>query len=317
MISDYSFFYRRKISTAALVQGVLNYDVFVSSYNGSDRISEVYNNVRAKRKIWFIQPEYRLTPLEMPQDCVCVSPESFNEMEQVNDLVLALGDIRDKDLCLDVTGFMRHTLIFLMAKISMAGVREIKVLYSEPQYYSAQEDTVFSTVTSGVVRPVMGMGGSYNASGKEYLILGVGYDHRLISEVVNNKDSSKIYPLFSFPSLSPDMYQQSAVRSSESGDAVFDRLWDVNRYFSPANDPFSTASVINEMVSSIEQHSPEANLYLSPLATKVQALAFAIFWIRDRNKYSSSVSVILPECEEYAKETGVGLKKLWEYVVEF
>jgi hypothetical protein len=210
---------------------------------------------------------------------------------------------------------MRHVLVFLVAKLAHLGVREFTALYSEPMYYLNQESTTFSTTTTGVVRPVRGMAGSNSSAGRDALIVAVGYDHRLISEVANHKDSALVYPVLAFPSLSPDMYQQSALRSSESGDVALTGDWVSNRRFAPANDPFSTAGILQEVVGEIDRREPGANIYLSPLSTKPQALGFALYWQLE-GKARGAVTLLLPECLTYSRETSQGIKRLWTYTVE-
>jgi len=158
------------------------------------------------------------------------------------------------------------------------------------------------------------MAGSNSSLGTDYLIIGAGYDHKLISEVTNQKDIT-VYPLFAFPSLSPDFYQQSALRASESGAVALEPAWIVNRRFAPANDPFSTASILHDIVYEIDRKNVHANIYLSPLSTKVQALGFALYWQLE-GKARGAVTMLLPECLTYSRETSSGLKRLWTYTIE-
>lgn len=312
---DYSIFYRRSVGTDRIAQELPKFDIFVSAFNSSDRVGRVFNEVRAQKKIWHIHPEYGYKPLDEPAGFVKAQPDKIDEIAQVDALLAAVGDLRGKSLCIDITGFMRHVLVFLVAKIAHMGVREFTALYSEPMCYSKQEDTVFSTTTSGITRPVRGMAGSNFSHGTDYLIIAAGYDHKLISEVTNHKDNLTVYPLFAFPSLSPDFYQQSAIRASESGDVALEGAWIVNRRFAPANDPFSTASILSDIVYEIDRKGYPANIYLSPLSTKVQALGFALFWQLE-GKARGAVSMLLPECVTYSRETSSGLKRLWTYTVE-
>lgn len=312
---DYSIFYRRPVGTNRIAQELQVYDIFVSAFNSSERVGKVFNDVRALKKIWLIHPEYKYSPLEEPVGFPKVRPESSDEIVQIEALLTEMGDLGDKTVCVDITGFMRHVLVFLLAKLAHMGVREFTALYSEPMYYAKQEHTVFSTTTSGIIRPVRGMAGSNSSQASDYLIIAVGYDHKLISEVANHKDNSTVYPLFAFPSLSPDMYQQSAIRASESGEIALEGAWITNRRFAPANDPFSTAGIVSDIVREIDRKNKPANIYLSPLSTKVQALGFALFWQLE-GKARGAVTVLLPECLTYSRETSTGLKRLWTYTIE-
>lgn len=311
----YSIFYRRSISVNRIEHEVGEYDVFVSAYNSSDRISGVFASVPAKRKIWFVHPEYQYTDIDIPNSHTSVRPVALDEVQQVSELLAEIGDLTNVKVCVDITGFMRHVIAFLFAKLAVSGLAEISVVYSEPVSYNRQEDTVFSTTTSGRVRPVRGMGGVNDVQAKDHLIIGVGYDHKLISEVSNFKDDATIHPLFALPSLSADMYQQSALKAAESGDVAMRSEWITNRKFAPASDPFSTASVVSELVASIDRIGAPANIYLAPLSTKAQTLGFTLYWIFE-GRSRSGVSLLLPECETYSRETSSGLRRLWLYEVE-
>lgn len=312
---DYSIFYKRPIKTDRLAQELPIFDIFISAYNSSDRVNQIFQQVSAKKKIWLIHPEYQYMPLDLPNAEIKVIPEDRDEIFQTNKLLAELGSLEGKSIGIDITGFMRHVIAFLVPKLAHMGVREFTALYSEPMYYSKQEDTTFSTSTSGQPRPVRGMSGSNYSNGSDYLILGVGYDHKLISEIANTKDNATIYPVFSFPSLSPDMYQQSAIRASDSGAQALESSWVTNRRFAPANDPFATAEIISEITHEIYQIDSKANIYLSPLSTKVQTLGFSIYWHLE-GKYRGTVSLLLPECITYSRETSMGLKRLWAFTVE-
>jgi hypothetical protein len=312
---DYSIFYRRSINIDRITAELDHCDIYVSAYNSSERISSVFEKVGAEKKIWHIHPEYQYNLLEEPIGHAISRPERIDEISQVNVLIAEMGDLAGKSICVDITGFMRHVLVFLVAKLEFLGVRQFTAIYSEPIAYSKQEDTIFSTTTSGTVRPVKGMGGSSHSQGQDLLVVGVGYDYRLINEVSTSKDSMKVFPLFGFPSLSADMYQQSAIKAAESGSVAFDGTWITNRRFAPANDPFATAEAIQRIVESAERSSKLANVYLSPLSTKAQTLGFALFWLLEKRPALSLV-MLMPECLTYSRETSRGLKRLWSYTVE-
>lgn len=316
MTPDYALYYRRQISTENIGQELGEFDIFVSAYNPSERVTKVFEHVRAHRKIYLIHPEYGFEHDELPNSCELCSPAERDEIEQVNCLLRSIGPFSGKEsICIDITGFMRHVIAFLVVKLANEGIKEFTAIYSEPMSYSKQENTKFSTTTSGVVRPIRGMRGFNRTQMKDYLIIGVGYDHALIGEVLNYKDGATVYPVFSFPSLSPDMYQQSTVRAAQSGDKALEEDWVVNRKFAPANCPFATAAAISEIVSVVDKSAPGSNIYLSPLATKVQALGFAFYWHLEGRAHPA-LSLILPECVTYARETSEGIKRLWSYTLE-
>lgn len=318
---DYSLFYKRDIDVSRIFVELPRYDLFISAYNTSDRVKEVFSAVQATRKIWLMHPEYCFNPPDVGLMEETVWPDSHEEIAQVDALLAATGPLDRISVCIDVTGFMRHVLVFLVAKLEYLGVREFTALYSEPLAYKKREETAFSTTTSERVGPIAGLRGRNRSSSADqltdHLIISVGYDHKLIAQVADYKNYTRVYPVFGFPSLAADMYQQSAVSSFGSGAVSKGRDWYANRRFAPANDPFSTADVLGKLIQEIDRANGPGNVYLAPLSTKVQALGFAIYWLFEgRKRQSGGVSIILPECLTYSRETSEGLKRLWAYTVE-
>ena len=313
MTPDYALYYRRLIVSGNIENELPEFDLLISAFNSSERVSQVFDRVRAKRKVWMIHPEYCYAEEELPEGMKAV-PSEANEVAQVEVLLECVGELAEgASICIDITGFMRNVLMFLVAKLEYLGKREFVALYTEPSAYLRQEETKFSTTTSGVVRPVAGLSSSMG-NARDAVVLGVGYDHSLIGEVMNNKDGAAMRPIFSFPSLSPDMYQQSAIRAARSGDKALADEWVSSRRFAPANDPFATAQVVSSVIRELDALS-QWNVYLAPLATKVQALGFVLYWLLEGRRRPAT-SILLPECTTYARETSVGIKRLWAFTVE-
>jgi hypothetical protein len=315
MTIDYASFYKRAIAPQRIASQLSRFDVFVSAFNSSERVKRVYDEVRSSKKVWLVHPEYQYSIGDLPAGTAVVCPTSLDERHQVADLLDAIGPLDGANLCIDITGFMRHSLLFLAAKLGSMGITHWTALYSEPDSYAKQEDTTFSTTTTGDVRPVFGMRGSDNPSGREFLLVLVGYDHKLVGQVLDSKDSAEVVPIFGFPSLSPDMYQQSATRTSASGSVALQGAWITNRRFAPANDPFSTASILSNTVQEIDRLSPQANIYIAPLSTKIQTLGAAIYWQLE-GRIRRGVTLLIPGCSTYSRETSKGLKRLWAFEVE-
>lgn len=311
---DYSIFYKRCVQVDRLSKELSEFDVFISAYNSSDRVKIVFGKISAKKKIWLIHPEYQYLNIEYPVGHVIVAPPVGDEIGQIDALLATISDIEKVSLCIDITGFMRNSLAFLVPKLAYLGVKSFTAIYSEPISYFKQEATQFTTTTSDVVRPVRGMYGS-PGSGQNHLLMAVGYDHQLISQVFSYKDGVTTHPLFAFPSLSADMYQQSALRAEKSGEIVLKEDWVNNRFFAPANDPFSTAGMISERIRHIDRKGPGENIFLSPLSTKAQVLGMSLYWLLE-GRIRGRCTILLPECLTYSRETSTGVKRLWSYEVE-
>ena len=116
----------------------------------------------------------------------------------------------------------------------------------------------------------------------------------------------------------------SAYNSSERVRIVFDKAadaigtnktFDIDRFFAPANDPFITAATLSEIVRLRERHGPITNLYLSPLATKPQALGFALYYLAEC--VGKNASILFPISTRYERETSTGLSRVWKYTVQY
>ncbi|WP_310388783.1 hypothetical protein [Rhizobium sp. 1399] len=122
------------------------------------------------------------------------------------------------------------------------------------------------------VRQVAGFEGLNNAGmDHDVVVIGIGYDHNLVGQVIANKESARVVQLHCFPSLSGDMYQESILRLARVSAVSTQNAVDLN-FFATANDPYVTAAVLDEAISLLNSKQRISNLYLSPLSTKPQAL---------------------------------------------
>ena len=293
------------------------WDVFVSAFNGSERVRRVYEKVKAENKYWIVHEEYGFAGDEGPEGggFIC---EAVNEEEMLKfwECVLSISvpDVEGTRVCLDATGFMRPQLMFLVNLLHAKGVRKFDVLYSEPQYYLNKDSTTFAGSHVDNVRQVVGFEGISDESGsRDLLLIGAGYETHLISEVAEDKEESRKVVLLGLPSLRPDMYQQNAWRAWQASDAI--SLEESERYFAPAADVFATATVVSELVDREQKRGNVRHIYMAPLSTKAQAIGFALCFLSEFQK--RNVSIIYPFTRNYEKETSVGLARIWKHTLEF
>jgi hypothetical protein len=162
------------------------------------------------------------------------------------------------------------------------------------------------------VRPIQGFEGQHNTNmDEDVLIIGIGYDHSLISRVILEKESARLIQLHCFPSLSADMYHESILR--------LDRVTSTGKgrpheqvLFSSANDPFVTAAALSDAYGALKRRHL-TNLYLSPLATKPHTLGFGLFYLRELE--AAPASLIFPFSRAYSRETGSGIGRTWLYPI--
>ncbi len=317
---DYGFFLREAIASDDDWSSTQAYDLFLSAYNLSDRVRYVYDHVRARDKMWLIHREYDLATKLLP-------PETHfetNALDESSFCVELFARLRDQfidfpnlSICIDSTGMLRPHLLFLLKLLQRSKVSRFNILYAEPANYKNNENTAFSAGSIYEVRPIQGYEGApATDSSADFLIIGMGYDDRMIAEVAEDRAKADKHQLFGLPSLRADMYQQSVLRSRLASEELSDpNFAENNRSFAPASDPFGTAAVLSEIVRKRRKKRGITNLYLSPLGTKPQVIGFGLYHIFEC--CSGDASITFPFSRGYSPETGQGISRTWVYTIEF
>jgi hypothetical protein len=321
--TDYSIFYKKKLEIEDIK--TFEYDLFISAYNDSKRVTEIFKEVNSKEKHWLILPEYGYEGHEMPSFGTTFSFNS-NDTESV-----IIGgyfqnnnfDFENGRLCIDITGFIRPHLVFLIRFLAQQGIRNVDFLYTDPVKYKDKDETVFSDESDeeeAIIRQIDGCGGSHNTqTNNDILIIGAGYDHKRIIDIAKSKLDAKKIQVFGFPSLQADMYQENILRAykaeedSSTGRNAF--IDSDHVILAPANDPFVTANQLSQFIQKENSKQVITNIYLSPLSTKAQTLGFALYFVG--NCLNDPVSIIFPFSKKYSRETTEGIAKIWKYTVEF
>ncbi len=320
-MTKYEYYYKREIDVN---NGNIDWrqqdywDIFISSYNLSDRLINVFEDVKATSKYWFVSNEYHFDDQELPDEYISLT--GIDESDKVHSLMAEIrkhhSNLNQSSICIDATGFIRPQLAFLLKYLKAMGISSVDIVYSKPQRYRLKEKTPFSLIPNQT-RPVHGYEGHHSTdTSNDILIIGAGYDVQLIKQVSTDKESCRKIFVVGFPSLQPDMYQENVLRINEveAGLSFNPQQNDPIVYFAPAYDPFITASCIQEIVQTENKRKPITNLYLAPLATKPQLIGFVVYFLLE--KYDAPTSLIFPFAERYEKKTSENLSGLWIYHVE-
>lgn len=313
---DYSIFYRKELPVSEAWDSHQSHDIFISAFNSSERVSTVFDKKISKEKYWLIFPEYKYQKNELPAEHAFIC-NGDSEAEQISSFFNEVEmNYQSVKICIDITGFMRPQLAFLLKFLYIKKVKKFELIYSEPGQYRDKEDTNFSGGNVSEVRQIMGFEGSHSKDNRhDQLIISSGYDHHLIKSVCNHKEHAVITQIIGFPSLRPDMYQENILKTVSASDVLGSEALR-KPVFAPANDPFITANVLSHTIKNIEENSTGfSNLYLCPLSTKPQTVGFILCYLKElQNK---PVSIIYPFFTEYERETSTGVSKIWIYTVEF
>jgi hypothetical protein len=126
------------------------------------------------------------------------------------------------------------------------------------------------------------------------------------------KDQARPIFLFGLPSLSADMYQESILRFNRISENK-EKVTNENTFFTNLNDPFVNANILSTIYEDIKKKQKISNLYLSPLATKPQALGFGLFYLKELQ--NEPASILFPFSSTYSRETNIGIGRIWLYPI--
>jgi hypothetical protein len=314
MAIDYTLFYREQYKNISEFSRSNSWNLFISAYNNSDRVRHIFDSVNSDNKHWLILPEYGYRTDEYPNGDVFAFPELLTESDFILQYINSSHvDLSNISFCIDITGFMRSHLIFLIKFLKDIGIKKFDAIYTDPMMYGEKEKTSFTIDAVEEVRQIIGCEGIANPDmSNDILIIGSGYDNKLISNVAERKDKARKIQLFGFPSLKADMYQENLLRANKAEDSLGGAR--TLSLFAPANDPFVTASVLSDFVNSENRIKQISNLYLSPLSTKAQTLGFVLYYVWEC--IEKNASIIFPFTNTYNRETTIGVSKIWKYTLE-
>lgn len=313
---DYTIFYKRQLPVTCAWEPDEKWDLFISAYVPNERTVQVFNKVHATYKWWLLCPEYGYEPSEYPPG------EAFHEhAEDEASFIMKFwqvlpGHVAGARICIDITGFIRPYLIFLVRWLLEKGIRKFDALYAEPGQYKNRELTEFSGDVVKEVRQIAGFEGVHVPDiSKDLVIIGAGYEDHLISHVAENKAKATKLQLIGFPSLRADMYQENVLRARRAEESLSGSVKDeLHSFFAPANNPFVAATELSRVVNDWKSRTGLTNLYLCPLSTKAHVLGFALFYLAEcRN---TATSIIFPFEERYSRNTSTGIARIWKYTVE-
>ncbi|REJ05173.1 hypothetical protein DY023_11420 [Microbacterium bovistercoris] len=292
-----------------------HYDLYLAALNDSARVHALADAVQASRKVWLVHDEYGYVADELPDGEIVHASRSSSPAEswaQVLHELKASGSLQDKSIAIDITGMMRLHIVMLPFALKTAGVSKVTVFYSDPDSYKLGERTTFTRGPVERVGLVPGMEGAHSnqPSPRDALIVGAGYDHSLVTAVLEDKPNAEHVILLGLPGLQPHMYQESMLMLANSSNSI--RSYRPGSHiFAPANDPFATAHELSSKVDSLGELD---HLYLSAVGAKPHVLGFA--WYYWCEGIARNASFLVPFAERYDRETTKGVAAVHEYILE-
>jgi len=306
------------------------YDLFISSFNDEAMVHDLFNSISSVKKIWCVLPDYTLKSKAEIKDSeyfelsdIDISSDSL-ESEYINEFIekYRLIDYISQVICIDITGFVKPYIIYLVYALKEYGFKKIDIIYSEPKYWEKLDETIFSKEVIIKTRPINGFDIRVENGNNDLQIIAAGYDYKLIRAAASyNKLVKQKQVLIGFPSLQPSMYQENILNFQKSADELAIDYDNFNPIYAPANDPFEAAKVLKEFVDLyIEQHDDINAIYLSPLSTKPHALGMLLFFLYEGDFYKQKnieIIMLYPFTKSYSSSAGKQLAKINLYTLEF
>lgn len=314
MNRDYSAFTRVRLSPDSFSDR--SFDVFVSAFNDSERVTSTFELADAAEKRWIAHTEYGYAAEELPADNCWRADPNDSEFEAWERYFEEHPIDPAARLAVDITGMMRPHLLLLPLVLKRIGFERATFVYSDPHSYKSGQATTFTKGPVERVAVVPGFGGSHltGIDARDCLIIGAGYDHELVKAAAESKRNADHYLMVGMPGLQPHMYQESVYRVSQARESIND-FRARSLLFAPANNPFMTAQVLSDHISNLRATGVAQNIYLCPVGPKTQVLGFAWYYLCDA--IGSATSMVFPYSKRYSRETSTGLAAVNLFEMEF
>lgn len=305
--------YRERLAPEQWAAASSRFDIFLSALNDSERVRSVFANAESSDRYWIVHDEYGYDSSELSPPDQHINPGHVGEEHFARSVFSAVSDLDAARLCIDITGFMRSTLLCVIRHLVSEIGRNFWLLYSEPSRYGRDEHTTFSKSVDSVslIEGYRGVHDPMDVT-RDHLVLGTGYDGTAMRAVINDRWQATRIDVLGLPSLQPSMYQENVLSVSQISEGRR-RSEGLDSFFAPANDPFGTAEALHRLVHRLRLLD-EGNLYLSPTGTKPQVVGFGLFYLAECR--GSAASIILPRPVRYAQETSEGHSRSWLYEID-
>lgn len=311
----YDYFFRKKLSVQSSWSE--NWDILLSSWDGSARVKKCYELANAKHKLWLIHPEYQIAASGLPteEQYTLLGDEADGTQALMRKLDRMGLDFKSARIAVDITGMLRPHIAILTRFLKIRGCRKFDAIYAEPTSYPDRENTKFTSGDVIEVREVIGFEGQNRVTqDREVLIVAPGFDDVLLREIVSHKERAERVQIFGLPSLQPDMYQHNVLKALGVDTPLPEETKGI-RHFASAFDPFAMATELSSIVSRHRLRSAATRFYVAPLATKTQMLGAALFYLTECQH--GMLSILYPISSSHVPGPSVGISRAWLFKIDF
>jgi len=201
---------------------------------------------------------------------------------------------------IDMTGIERRFLFLLLKKLKeRAFADRIDIIYTEPDDYAKE-----LSIGAGIVSSFEGFGGLTRRGGESLLILQLGFEGQRALAVQRHYEDSRLIPVIAFPAFQPSWIERAIQENSR---IVENFDYDISLKYSPANDPFQSENVIEE----IRTRHPGSDISIAPLGSKPQSLGACLAAI-----YDPSIRIVDAPPISAMKPISQGHRDTWVYRID-
>lgn len=293
-----------------------NVDLFIAGISGEERYSRGFSILQEKgrhpaQKILFYFNEVLANYAEANFDReFAVAPSDHkllvNLYDEMNGLFAFrrymdanLEKFQDKNIIVDFSVLVKPYFFLLMKHLSNIRVKRLALLYTEPEKYTS--------LTRGAVATsdIPGYSGTRDLTRKDALAILLGFEGNRANSLYGEIQPDLTIPVNGFPSFKPEFKDLSILKNREllTSEEIFKKM-----KFAPANDPFETKDVLNELYETLKT---DYNLTIAPLGSKPMALGSCFFALEH-----SECRVVYPYPQEYLPKASIGSRNSWLYLTE-
>jgi len=297
-------------------------DLFISAIGWEERFLRGWTilsekKVKVEKKLLFYFDKV-LDHNGNPKDCekefdtsFCVTSSDlrlrvdlYDEIEGLLDFEGYIGKIlpatKSVNIVTDISVIVKPYIFLLLRHLISLNLERLCFLYTEPM--------VYNTLTLGtmVAKDVPGYSGAKDMRKKDALIILLGFEGNRAVEVLNESNPDLTIPVIGFPSYKPEFRDKSIMENKEllSENDILKNL-----RFAPANDPFETKRLLEDIYS---QYNRKYNLTIVPLGTKPMAFGSCLFAMEHRD-----CRIVYSYPKEYFSKPSEDWGETWMYFVQF
>lgn len=291
-------------------------DLFIAGVSGEERYARGFSVLNQKglipgKKILFYFNEVlaNFTEADYDRDFALAANDYklrlnlYDEMNGLFDFRRYMDsnpeEFQNKNIVVDFTVLVKPYFFLLMKHLLNIRPKRMALIYTEPDKYAS--------LTRGAVanRDIPGYSGSQDLTKKDALAILLGFEGNRANSLYGEIQPDLTIPINGFPSFKPEFKDESILKNREllTSEEIFKKM-----RFAPANDPFETKDVLNELYDALKA---DYNLTIAPLGSKPMALGSCFFALEH-----PECRVVYPYPQEYLPKASLGWNNSWLYITE-